>query len=314
MIEWENAKLSDFERARRMLETLGEQIRALRSRLPGPPEVVLLCDREEMDGKAVQEAVAETLGDPDLAVLKFVETDGADYFQQKNIGVRHAESEVVILLDSDVVPQRGWLEALVGAMADPERDVVAGQTAMSLESFSGRAFALFWIFPPERGGDAIRSTDHFHANNVAFRRAQFLADPFPDLDAARGQSTLLGQHLAAAGRRMFLHEGARVVHAPPNGFLHLARRAMNQGRDDYLIANERDPHHYRSRLANTLWRFRKRVLRAGKRIVKKPRTVGFGALGALGAAGLAFSYYAFYAIGLAITLVDRDWVGRRLPI
>ena len=314
VIEWENAKLSEFERARRMLEVLGEQLRELRERLPEPPEIILLYDPREMEGKVVREAVEEQLGHPELAVLHFVETEGEDYFQQKNLGARVASQDVVILLDSDVVPRRGWLQALLEAMADLENEVVAGQTGMSLESFVGRAFALFWIFPPERGGDAIRPTDHFHANNVAFRRERLLASPFPDLPVARGQSTLLGQQLAAAGRRMALHEGARVEHAPPNGFAHLVRRAMNQGRDDYLIANERAPHLYESRIANALWRFRKRVLRAGKRIVKKRQTVGFGLVGALGAAALACLYYASYALGLAITLVDRDWVYRRFPI
>lgn len=317
MIEWENAKLSEFERSRCMLAALGDQLRSLRSRLDRPPELLLLHDRFGIDAKRLEEAVAEALPEPDLAVLRFVATDGQGYYQQKNAGAALASHEIVVFLDSDVVPRPEWLVTLLEAIADPNIEVVGGATFLSPDSFLNRAFSLFWLFSPEfreRDQGELRRSNHFFANNVAFRRALITARPFPDLPTSRGQCTMLAQELLASGHRIYLHEQARVEHPPPNGLAHLARRAMNQGRDDYLLANEREPHRYRSRLANTLWRFRKRIVRAARRIAAHGRTVGLSGPGLAGAALVAAGYYAFYLVGLVVTLFDRDAVARFFPI
>ncbi len=314
VIEWENAKLSDFDRSRQMLASLAEQIRELRSRLESQPEIIVLHDRVEIDGKRVEQAVAETLGEPDLAILRFVATDHRSYYQQKNIGASQAETEVVIFLDSDVIPQPRWLETLLETIAEPHIEVVGGNTFMDAETFLARAFSLFWIFHPESGDEELRRSDHFFANNVAFRRSLITSSPFPDLPTQRGQCTMLAQTLLASGHDIYVHDRARVNHPPPNGVAHVVVRAMAQGRDDYLLGNAREPHRFDSRLANCMWRFRKRVVGAAKRFVRGRKSVGLGAFGAVAAMGLAFVYYVFYLVGVAITLVDRDLVTRRFPI
>ena len=43
----------------------------------------------------------------------------------RNAGLRVCETELVAFLDSDVVPRRGWLEALLGHFCDPEVALVA---------------------------------------------------------------------------------------------------------------------------------------------------------------------------------------------
>ncbi|MDA0174299.1 glycosyltransferase [Solirubrobacter taibaiensis] len=43
----------------------------------------------------------------------------------RNDGLRAARNEIVVLLDSDTVPQSGWLEPLLAHFNDPEVDIVA---------------------------------------------------------------------------------------------------------------------------------------------------------------------------------------------
>ena len=43
----------------------------------------------------------------------------------RNDGLRAARNEIVVLLDSDTVPQPGWLEPLLAHFNDPEVDIVA---------------------------------------------------------------------------------------------------------------------------------------------------------------------------------------------
>ncbi|TDJ69861.1 MAG: glycosyltransferase [Planctomycetota bacterium] len=312
--EWENVKLSDFDRARRMLKALATQLAELRPQFAARPEVIFLHDREAIDLEAVKAAVAEAFTDPDVAKLTFVATDGADYYQQKNIGVSLVDTELVVFLDSDVIPEPGWLAGLLTTFRDPSYDVVGGTTFLDLNRFSSRAFALFWFFPLEQGREGLRESRHFFANNVAFRREVIAQNPFPKLPSLRGACSILAQELMAKGHKIFINESSRVCHPPPNGVRHVLYRAMCQGHDDLVLGNLREPHKFRSAFSNALWRFQKRVRRAAKRIVLHRKEVGLGLVGTAGAAVLAVNYFLFYLVGLAISVVDRDYVPRRFPV
>lgn len=314
VIEWENVKLSDVDRARRMLRALEGQLRGLRSLFLETPEIWFLHDRHEIDAKGLQEMVGEAFPDPTLAVIHFEPTLDADYYEQKNVGAALAKGDVVVFLDSDVIPQDGWLAGLLDALADPAVEVVGGNTSIELDSFVSRAFALFWFFPLRTGKSGLRPSNHFFANNVAFRRELIRSMPFPRLPVLRGSCTILAQQLLAEGHAIRMNESCRVTHPPPNGYAHVFRRAMAQGHDDLLLGNLREPHRYQTRLANALWRFRKRVKRAAKRIRKEYREVGLSPLGALGAGLIAANYFAFYLVGLVVSLVSPDFVPRRFPV
>lgn len=312
--EWENVKLSEFDRARRMLKALAAQLAELRPRCANRPEVIFLHDREEIDLEAVKGAVDDAFTDPEVAKLTFVATDGADYYEQKNIGVSLVDTELVVFLDSDVIPEPGWLAGLLSTFDDPSYEIVGGTTFLDLNRFSSRAFALFWFFPLRRDREGVRESRHFFANNVAFRRELIAGNPFPKLPCLRGACSILAQELMARGHKIHINESSRVSHPPPNGVAHVLRRAMCQGHDDLVLGNLREPHRYRSALTNALWRFQKRVRRAAKRIVRHHGDVGLGLVGTAGATALALNYFLFYLVGLSISVFDRDYVPRRFPV
>jgi len=224
------------------------------------------------------------------------------------------DTELVVFLDSDVVPEPGWLAGLLGTFRDPSYDVVGGSTFLDIDRFASRAFALFWFFPLRHDREGLRESRHFFANNVAFRREVIATNPFPKLPALRGSCSILAQELMAKGHRIWINESSRVAHPPPNGVTHSLKRAMCQGHDDLVLGNLREPHRSKSALVNALSRFRRRVKRAGKRIVRHRKDVGLGIGGTLYACALAVNYFFFYLVGLVISVFSRDYVYRRFPV
>lgn len=316
VIEWENAKLSELDRARRMLAALAGQLAALRERMPESPELIVLHDPAAIDAGIIRQCVTEAFGDPPPLRLSIVATEGGGYYAQKNRGAELAGKELLLFLDSDVVPEPGWLAALLGTFADPQVAVACGNTYVEPEDFAAKAFALFWFFPlrsdlpPEA---APVEAEHFFANNVVFRRELFLRYRFPDLPMLRGQCVALAERLRQDGHRILVVGAARVSHPPPNGASHFVRRALCEGHDAVQQEKLRGGGRYGYGLG-TPWRFAQSVGRAGRRILAHRRDVGLGPVGAAGAFGLALGYYALCIVGEVIARVRPDMVRRRLAV
>lgn len=56
---------------------------------------------------------------PPVSALKVLPTTGKRYYELKNYGATHIRSDVLVFLDSDVIPEDGWLEALLEAIKQP---------------------------------------------------------------------------------------------------------------------------------------------------------------------------------------------------
>jgi hypothetical protein len=229
VVEWENAKLSGAARATRMLRELADQTRELSGLIDKRPELILLYEKGEVEPAMIERALHEAFGAQAPLDVRCHATEGSNYYGQKNIGAELASRDYLLFLDSDVVPEPGWLRALLGSLG-PGVDVVAGSTYVDPSSFFGRAFALFWFFPPRTVTAGLRESDHFFANNVLFRRDLFLAYRFPDLPLYRGHCSALGLRLRRDGVRLFIQSGARVAHPPPNP-QHFVHRALSEGYD-----------------------------------------------------------------------------------
>lgn len=310
IIEWENAKLSELARTRRMLSVLGEQILGLDQSKWRRPELVILYDPFAIDPRMIQDTIAGAFGETlPASYIKILPAENMRYYELKNYGAKQTETDVLVFLDSDVIPEPGWLAALLCGITQPSVDVIGGNTYIAPESLYSRAFALFWFFPLRSAGNDVITSKHFFANNVAFKKAVFDKHHFPCHQKFRGQCTDLAKTLLANNYGLFLHHGARVNHPPPNGGYHFIIRALCAGHDLVVTARRREA------TPKAAWLRFVRDGRASRgRIAIHRREVGLGAAAVFAAKGIATVYHGLVFIGECITMAKPDFISKRFPI
>ena len=311
IIEWENARLSELGRTREMLRRLHKQLVEV-----GQPdsEIIILRDEEHVELRLIEEVIGEVA---DLeawpARIRILSTDGLEYFEQKNFGARHSESDLVIFIDSDVVPEEGWLAGLISPFQNPDVQVVCGNTYMSTDGLYGKAFALFWFFPLRyKEDDLVRSDQYLWGNNVAFRRSIFSEFGYPQLPSFRGQSVALKETLKQNGINIYLQQRSRVSHPSPNGARHFVDRALCQGHD--LVFNRLQGKSPGDSLATTGKYYLSSMGRSLARIARHHKDVDLGPAGAVGAFGIAACYYTVGLVGSLLTLARPELVRRHFSI
>lgn len=245
IIEWENVKLSDMDRCREMLRVISRQIpEYFGKHAPGVStetspavEILFLHDPAAFAASAVEDIVAAELPRSTPHYRWRIISEGrGGYFGVKNIGANLARGELLVFLDSDLIPEDGWLEAMLSPVRDPEVKVVAGYAYVTPEDFLSRVFALIWFFPLRTDVVEIRPTKYFFANSVLFRRDTYMQFPFePIPGTSRGACVLLARRLERAGVKMLLNTAARAGHPPPVGMRAFLRRGIAQGRDELLM-------------------------------------------------------------------------------
>ena len=244
VIEWSNALLAEAERPSRMIKALREQADALRADWGRDPKnhrffplQVLICfDSEQVTSEEISRmAPSGAPGDHGALRIRHCGYAGAEYYELKNRGAEEANCAVLLFLDSDVVPQPGWLENLWGTFRDPGYRVVGGISFVETGSLWAKATALNWVFELPPDWTEIRPAKRFWANNVAFRRNIFTAHSYPRMEgASRGACEELAGELAAEGIPMHINGSVRVEHPAPAGLSGFFERAMAQGRDRVL--------------------------------------------------------------------------------
>lgn len=311
IIEWENARLSELGRTREMLKRLREQLAEV-----GQPraEVMILHDKEHVERELIEAVIGEVDHlDAWPARIRILETDGLEYFEQKNFGARQSASDLVVFIDSDVVPEEGWLSGLISPFQNPEVQVVCGNTYMSPDGLYGKAFALFWFFPlRSREDDLVRSDKYLWGNNVAFRRGIFEEFGYPHLPSFRGQSVALKETLKENGIDIYLQQRSRVSHPSPNGVRHFFDRALCQGHD--LVFNRLQGKSPGDSLATTGKYYLVSMARSLGRIARHHKDVDLGPAGAVGAFGIAACYYTVGLVGSLVTLARPELVRRHFSI
>lgn len=310
VIEWENAGLAGEARACAMLASLGEQLQGLAGSLDGAPEVVVVFNSAEIEGKHLDELIARVPALAAAGVRLVPDAEGHHYYELKNLGARHATKPALVFLDSDVVPEAGWLKGILTALAEPDRPVASGNTYVDPAGFYAKAFALFWFFPLRSEKAETSDAYWFFANNVGFSREDFAAHPFPQAKTFRGQCSLLAEELRGAGKRILLVGSARVRHPPPSGFYHFCARALCQGHDNALL-----PAIYgKASLGKAFQMLGGDVKRVTSRILGRRPAAKAGA----GVVALAFLLgYAYSGLKFAGYCVSLRWprlISRNFPI
>lgn len=301
VIEWENALHSAASRSEAMLRELRRQAERVAADDAGAGtefELLVVHDAEAFDAAALRDRIAACVGSPD-AVLdwRLLPAVGGGYYRSKDFGAQAASGDTLLFLDSDVIPEPKWLARMLSALEDPGVRVVAGSAYIEPSGLVGKVFALTWFFPLRSTDGPLRRVGHFFANNLAVRRDVYLAHPFPDLQGtARGACLVLADQLKEAGISIHQHPRARVTHPAPNGFRHISKRALAQGRDRL----------YRERNFGTRWsaswpgscvRWVMHLGGASLKLVTRFRRVGLNPLAIPAALAVAWYYYTLYWVG-----------------
>jgi Glycosyl transferase family 2 len=315
VIEWENARFAAMERTRAMLRTLRAQLDEVTSSRRISAEVIIVYNQRDIDRAMIDEEVKSCFRPADApAAVRIFATDGLRYYQQKNFGAAQSEADIVVLLDCDIIPERGWLASMLEAFNRADVNVVAGETYVALSGWYSRAFALFWFFPLRDPSTQLEIGSFFHANNVAFRRAVFRRFGFPELDAYRAQCSVLGKTLKQAGFPIYVQKKARASHPTPRGIWYFIARALHTGRDlaifndIYWGKTEGHP----AKVA--YWHFRNDLPIVLNRVWERRKDVGLGFAGSLFAVLVATTYFSLRAIGEFVGRWKPDLLPRYFPI
>lgn len=313
IVEWDNVRISELGRAKTMLANLVDQLEDLHRRALAtsggtptdhlrwfvqPVELLVGYNDAEIDPAELQPIVRDFFDTQRAhAEVTLLPATDANYYRLKNTGVKQAKGDLIVFVDSDVIPESAWLENLVKPMVDANVQVVAGNTYLDANSFYTRTLALSFFFPLRADDGPMREQDWFFANNCAFRKQVLLDHPFPErTDQFRGQCDELARTLVSSGVKINWTPCARVHHPAPNGVRHFINRAVCEGHDFYLEAVHTEGKK-RATLRKTLGRTKRRWTDAIRRIRRQHSRVGLSAAGVPGAMMVATSYYSFYLMG-----------------
>lgn len=289
VVEWENAERIGAERSLEMLRRLAAQLRetGLVGDASGSPgyEIVIVSGEplEPALRRDIEAIDAEAL----TSRLRFLPSHDHGYYRQKLVGAAETSGDVILFLDSDVIPQEGWLAAMLRGLADPAVEVLIGTTVLEpADDLPKLATALFWIFePPPPPGVGPTPATEFFVNNVAFRRPVLERHPFPASEASRGQCSRLQKELQRAGITIWRQQDAIVEHPAFGTVEELEERARRDGQDAVIVLQEAG----RGRglaMLKALKAYRNRRRRARQKFLRRVGPVGAGMERSLEAARL----------------------------
>jgi len=324
IVEWENTRLNGIPRAWALLEVLGRQWQAIVERdYPAtlPPEGAAFLDRlaprpelvavsgRVLSGETREEIRRRT---PQAFDLGIHVAEGFEYYPLKNLGASKATGDLLLFVDSDVLPDDGWLAHLLGSFGRPDVHVVSGQTYVGPSDVFSRAFALGWTYELRDESGRFEPCLKFYGNNVAFRAEVFPKDGFPPLGPrTRGASSLLRQKLNQVGIDVWQNRRACVDHPPPSSTRHLVIRALAHGRDRYMKYSTQ---RHLGGLRVSVGTAAKRLARGVKNTFLHRQRVGLPWWQVPASLAILSAYYGFFALGGILTHISPEAMGRRFRL
>ena len=304
LIEWENALAAADTRPGLVLRELAAQ--ASSTLLDGSwAELLVMYDPTRVDASQLQDLVDSSLqASRESLQWKLISATDLHYYSMKNLGVKNASGEYIIFLDSDVIPDLGWLSRVVEAMKDPKYSVLASSVYVDTDGFMNKVMGLIWVFDPVPQTDKIVRVDRFRSNSVAIRRNLLEKYPFPEIPGrSRGSEFYLAMQMHHDGIHLYQHFGARLSHPRPLGKDTWAK-AVAWGRDRELNEMQHDVLYY----AVT------RFLRAAKRAVIFRHRVSLPAWQVPAALLMTLAFYLLFAVGGVATKIAPKYMARHFLI
>jgi Glycosyl transferase family 2 len=300
IVEWDNARYYEVQRAKIMLGRVLDQLRELGQ----SAEIFLVFDALAIDQSTVQEVAASLTRQAPAGVdIEVIGTQGLRYYQLKNEGARRSRGDILLFVDTDVIPERGWLAALIGSFDDSAVQVVMANTYVEAHTLYGKTFAVVRYFPLRLPDGAVVPTASSLVNSIAFRREIFDRYPFPDdRELYIAQCIDLTATLRSRGIGVYMNPRARVSHPPPKFF----RSAVINGHD--VVIRERRARNWGPRAS--LGRLRRNLATAAHRLSTERGAVGLSRGGAGAAMTIATVYYLISFAAELLTRVNPRIVHR----
>lgn len=315
IVEWDNARLSEVDRAREMLRRVSSQVMTAARRSNQRFDLTLVYDPETIAPEIPSTILAECVDEGSWpGRVSLLQAPGQHYYEQKNFGVKHVDADVIVLIDSDVVPDENWLDNLLGAMRDPAVAVVSGETYLATDTYYDRLLAAFWLFETKRQGRGLYEAKNFYANNVAFRGDVIRRYPFPTDETYRGQCAALAKTLRKAGIKLYRSGTAMVSHPPPSGLSHFVNRAVCHGHDIVLSNKKKRAGWLLASPLGALFRFGRELVIAPRRVMARREASIKTVSGAILAFLLAVAYAALKLFGEVATFISPRFVRSHFSI
>jgi hypothetical protein len=314
VMEWANAHHHGTERALRLLNRLGGQWdEAIAGTAPSlsaeeaaflrqlDPRAELLLVAAHPPGPALAPELRSLL-DRRFDVQTHV-APGLDYYPLKNHGADLATGDIILFVDSDVLPEEHWLAQLLAPFARSDVEAVCGQTYVTPTDWYTSAMALSWMFPLRDDRTMLAPAPKVFSNNLAYRAGAFR---FPPL----GLKTRipLRREFERAGVTVWQNPRARLDHPAPPGVRAAIVRALAQGRDAYMVDSEARSW---SSLAGALRTGVSRMFRGAGRALSERRRVGLSRAAALPVIAIICGYYSMFLLGVLLTHASPRGMGRR---
>ncbi len=153
--------------------------------------------------------------------VKCVGDDALHYYQLKNIGAANATSEILALLDSDVIPQSNWLSTIYQGIVEQGADAVAGISLFRDEnqrfspdnSFLQVAASISWGFVvPQNAASLILRPNAFLSHNLGIRASVFQQHTYREDLGRTCAGSFLFNSLLESEAKLILQPNQRIAH------------------------------------------------------------------------------------------------------
>ena len=176
-------------------------------------------------------AEASTAAGPAGPRTRLLRQPNAGPAAARNAGARVVAGEILAFTDDDCVPDRGWLSALVDALARAPEALCGGTTANALErnvcAAASQAIVDVALDRLHARGSDLR---FFPSNNLALRADRYAAIGGFDPSFRTAEDRELADRWLRSGRELVRVPGAKVEHRHDLSFAGFWRQHFGYGR------------------------------------------------------------------------------------